>query len=83
MNCVWLYIFGVFTVNGVEESHTDQIYMKGTSQQEWQNNKHKVHIGETDNKDWSCTIRQHLKYRYSKQSLLDIANMVKSHSKYK
>ena len=59
-------------------------YTEKTSQQEWHNNnKHKVHIGEFDNKGRSLSIRQESKYRYSKQSLLGIANMVNSHSTYK
>ena len=97
VNCVWLYLFDVFTVKslgscgGMELRNLTQIKCtkhtegtEGTSQQECHNNnKHKVHIGEFNNKDWSCSIRQQSKYRYSKQSLLGIANIVNSHSTYK
>ena len=89
-----LCLFGVFTVKslgscgGMELRNLIQIkctkYTEGTSQQEWHtNNKHKVHVGEVNNKGWSCSIRQQSKYRYLKQSLLDIANMVNSHSTHK
>ena len=56
-------------------------YIEGSSQQTWKKLiKYKC---ETTNEDWSWSIRQQLKYKYSKQDLLDIANMVISCSTYK
>ena len=56
-------------------------YIEGSSQQVWHKfNKHKC---ETTNQDWSCSIRQQLKHKCSKQDLLDTANMVIFNSTYK
>ena len=56
-------------------------YIEGSSQQVWQ--KFNRCRCETTNEDWLWSTRQQLKYKYSKQDLLDIANMVISLSTYK
>ena len=55
---------------------TEYIEDQGSSQP----NKYKC---DTTNEDWSQSTRQQLKYKYSKQDLLDIANRVISGRKYK
>ena len=77
---VWICVFILMELrNLIQMKCTD--YTEGSSHQVCHKfNKHKC---ETTNEDWSCSIRQQLKHKYSKQDLLDIANMVVSHSAYK
>ena len=76
---------GVFLImklrNLIQIGCTEYIEDQGSSQQMWQKpNKYKC---DTTNKDWSWSTRQQLKYKYSKQDLLDIASRVISGRTYK
>ena len=83
MNRFVIVCIGVFIImelrNSIQIRCTE--YIEGSSQQTWQKfNNYKC---ETTNEDWSWSTRQQLKYKYSKQDLLDIAYMVISCSIYK
>ena len=67
--------------NCIQIECTEYIEDKGSSQQIWQ--KPNKYNGDTTNEGRSWSTRQQLKYKYSKQDLLDIASRVISGRTYK
>ena len=74
---------GVFMImelkNLIQIEYTEYIEDNRSSQQTWQ----KPYNCDTTNEDRSWSTRQQIKYKYSKQDLLDIASRVISGRTYK